>query len=99
MNTGQQRWFLCDCYQHALQVDMDMALTDGCLYLSTWRVGNSGDTWRDKLRDIWYILKHGHAHADEIVLDEDSVQGLITTLRDGLDSIREYKRQEEMRGE
>ena len=72
-------WLLCDCYHHALVISR---FDDDATALSFWRYGNWEGGWRERVRHIWHILKHGHPYADEIVLKDRDARRLARYLLD-----------------
>jgi len=59
----------CSCLGHELHIEKDD--TEKMWYASFWERGHqSTPPWRYQLRLIWFILRNGHAFADDIVLEE-----------------------------
>jgi len=69
----------CTCHSEGIMIETD----EDCLYLSIWERGykdNNSFTWKQKLRYIWQILKHGKPYGDQIVLDRESCFTLSKAL-------------------
>jgi hypothetical protein len=69
----------CTCHSEGLMVEAD----EDSLYLSIWERGYGHDntlSWKQKLRYIWQILKHGKPYGDQIVLDRKGCFALSKAL-------------------
>lgn len=64
----------CDCYEHALRMeyDNDREWVDMSIF-SRYHERNS---WGQRLRHIWYILRYGTPFIDQITLDKEKVAKL-----------------------
>lgn len=64
----------CDCHTELLQLTYEPPDSDSdidFLYMSFYEYGHFRDNrfrWKDRLRHIWYILRHGAPWSDSIVL-------------------------------
>ena len=69
----------CTCHSEGIMIETD----EDSLYLSIWEHGYRGDnslSWKQKLRYIWQVLKHGKPYTDQIVLDRESCFTLSKAL-------------------
>lgn len=69
----------CTCHSEGLMVEAD----EDSLYLSIWERGYGQDStlsWKQKLRYIWQILRHGKPYGDQIVLDREGCFTLSKAL-------------------
>lgn len=57
--------FACSCSSEGLSLDVD---EDGAS-ISLWRLGATNESWKYRLRHIWYIIKRGHPFTDDVILD------------------------------
>jgi hypothetical protein len=72
----------CTCHSEGIMIEADSELRD-VLFLSIWERGYKYDnsfTWKQKLRYIWQVLKHGKPYGDQIVLDRKSCFTLSKAL-------------------
>lgn len=74
---SEKLWLLCDCYEHALCIER---FDDDALSLSFWRYGHWEGGLRERVRHIWYILKHGHPYTDDLVLKDRDARRLARYL-------------------
>jgi len=72
----------CECHQEGMGVICD--LDDGLYYFSYWSHGlRTGKlSWRQRLRYCWRVLTKGKAFSDELVLNQISVDELVSFLND-----------------
>lgn len=67
MSDKLERFVRCDCYHHAMCVNVDK--DDSQVYVSQWSYGRGNELdWREQLRYIWRIISKGKPYEDEIVL-------------------------------
>ena len=68
MKKENELHLTCSCHTHELHIEKDHE--DDMWYVSFWQRGYTTDTgWRYKLKNIWYILKHGRPYGDEVILE------------------------------
>lgn len=72
----------CECGGELIQVSQDEE--DSEIYMAFYRYGheNVPYSWRDRLRHIWRILRHGHPYADSIVLSPADARKLAQILNE-----------------
>ena len=78
-NMNKTVFIKCTCHSEGIMIEAD----EDSLYLSIWERGYKDDnsfTWKQKLRYIWQILKHGKPYGDQIVLDRGSCFALSRAL-------------------
>lgn len=78
-NMNKTVFIKCTCHSEGIMIEAD----EDSLYLSIWERGYKDDnyfTWKQKLRYIWQILKHGKPYGDQIVLDRESCFTLSKAL-------------------
>ena len=70
----------CECHSEGMGVDYDPE--DELYYFSYWSEGLSNKrlTWKEKFRYCWNIFRKGKAFNDEVILDQRSVDDLVTFL-------------------
>lgn len=82
----------CSCNTHALEVmcdDWGDSVTP-MIYFGIWTHGQRPMPlrWRDRLRWIFYLIKDGRLHADDVVIDNaDSIRQVSEFLREKADLI------------
>lgn len=77
METRTQ--FYCRCHTHEIQVWYDSEY-GGEFEISWWQMGQYNETWKERLRHIWHILRRGHPYSDWISLDPDDATKLAKFL-------------------
>ena len=80
-NMNKTVFIKCTCHSEGIMIEADSEMD--ALFLSVWERGYRGDntlTWKQKLRYIWQILKHGKPYGDQIVLDREGCFTLSKAL-------------------
>ena len=75
--------FMCECTSHALIVTKSEYCDDE-VEVSIWQQP-PGNTFRDKLSYIWYIIKYGHPYADFVILNREKTEELRNYLSELLE--------------
>lgn len=75
MQPMKEEFIPCDCGLEVLRLTYDPDDLDFGLNVSILEKG--GIPWRDKLRWIWQIIRHGSPFSDAILLNNDGVTKLI----------------------
>lgn len=74
----------CACHSHALEIMFDDWDKDTIpmIYMGIWTHGQRPMPlrWRDRLRWIYYLLKDGRLHADDVVINEHDAITLANFL-------------------
>jgi hypothetical protein len=58
---------------------------DNELFISVWEMGYGKDnrlSWKQRLRYIWLVLRHGRPYGDQVVRDREGRSKLIHALVD-----------------
>jgi hypothetical protein len=93
MTLTEKSFFLCDCSQHAIQVEYD---PEWGVSMAFWQAGHEGFTrsWKQRVKHIWRILRFGHPYADAVTWVPGRTQelsDLIDALTDVYDDLVELK--------
>lgn len=78
MNSENKKYLQCSCGSEVMLFEKDPEINHWyvCIYkLSTIKPGI-----KNRLRQIWEIIKTGEPHSDQIVLDEESITELKNFL-------------------
>lgn len=69
---------VCDCYGHALYLEMYQDDPNKDLWISLFERGTDGKKmcWSQRLRWAWHIIRHGHPFTDMVTINEDKVKEL-----------------------
>lgn len=74
----------CACHSHALELTLFDYGKDSVpqIYLAVWSLGQRPLKlrWRDRLRWVWYLLKDGELHGDDVILDEKDAIAIANFL-------------------
>ncbi len=74
----------CACSQHALEISLDDFDKDSvpAISMGIWSHGQRPMPlrWRDRFRWVWYLLKDGRLHADDIVINEHDAIAIANYL-------------------
>lgn len=77
--TVTTRLIECSCFVEGLQFQK---WSDGDVYVALWKqtayLGGRG--WRQRLRHIWQIIRHGDPWADEIMLTPSGAGDVVRFL-------------------
>jgi len=83
----------CSCHSHALEIMIDDWDKDTVplIYVGIWTHGQRPMPlrWRDRLRWIYYLLKDGRLHADDVILDEKDAVDVSNFLREKSEVIKQ----------
>jgi len=82
--------FLCVCTDHSLVVQKFNAFDEEKgdwsdhdeFEVAIWRCGTPLYTIRDRLRQIWHIIRVGHPYADSVILSRENALALRNYLSD-----------------
>ena len=90
-NEGLQ-FFVCDCTEHAIAVESEK--DEPTINIAIWHCGVEEEkaSWRERLRHIWRIIRHGHPYADCVVLKEDEIRKLRNRLSYEADRVNQVVR-------
>lgn len=75
-NTGEEveSYFVrCDCYGHLMNVAIykeDIGEEFGFIYLTSYDQ-DASLSWKNRLKALWQILRHGNGGGREVVLKRD----------------------------
>lgn len=64
--------FLCCCNTHAVHVMVD----DDGVEFAIWEHAARPESWRQRLRHVWRVLRHGSPYGDQISLSPEEAQRL-----------------------
>ena len=74
----------CACHSHALEVSYDDWDKDTVpmINIAIWSLGQRPMKlrWRDRLRWIWYLLKDGTLHGDDVIINEHDAIAIANFL-------------------
>ena len=83
MENIEEEFYVCSCGANAISLlrwvgDPD----DTDISISMWERGSSGreDSWHERLRHIWHIIRKGHPFEDEVILSQDDALRLLGKL-------------------
>ena len=93
MSDIYEKFAICQCGEHAASFATLEDEPSVC-FLTFWQAYHEAARWRDRLHDIWCILKRGHLYADELVLSRAEALRLGMTLLDWA-----MRKQKEAKGE
>ena len=86
MDVFKSEFIKCECYGEGMGIDYDPE--DKLYYFSYWQnaLSNGQLSWKDRLRYCWQVLTKGKAFNDELILNQESTDKLVSFLnknRDG----------------
>ena len=83
----------CECRSHALEVmydDWDKD-TAPAINIAIWSLGQRPMKlrWKDRFRWIWYLLKDGSLHGDDVIINENDAIAISRFLTEKSQLIKE----------
>jgi hypothetical protein len=78
--NSKEIFIKCECHGEGLGIEYDA--DDQYYYLSMWNHGfnNKILPWKERVRFCWQLLTKGKAFNDELILNQESVDILVSFL-------------------
>jgi hypothetical protein len=83
----------CSCYSHVIEFhfdDYDKECVPS-IDIAIWSLGQRPLKlrWRDRLRWVYYLLKDGELHGDDVILNEKDADSIVEFLTEKSKVIKE----------
>lgn len=79
MDNQENKIFLeCSCKGEVVLIEYDEELN--IFYLCTYETSGNR-SWKNKFRQMWYILKYGHPYSDRVVLEEPQIDAMMQFIK------------------
>jgi len=72
VQENKTHYIKCDCGSEIMTITQDDEI-DELYYVSIFKFYTHRYTWKDKLRHIWQIIRHGTPWNDQMVLRRDEL--------------------------
>lgn len=81
LDCPDDRFFIeCGCHTHMMEVGwFDEDFPEA--YIALWQQETPVYRWKDRIKQIWQIVRHGKPDFHEIVMSKEDVRGFIERLQ------------------
>ena len=84
MNSLEEEFYVCSCSATAISLSRYKDDPIGEIHISMWEQGISArrDSWWERLRHIWHIIRKGHPFEDYLILSQEDAVSLTSKLNE-----------------
>ena len=72
------KWFICDCYTHAIQIDVDDEEYHNeesrMIFFSFWERAPENQSLWERIKYAWKVITTGKYYSDQIVLSKKAAK-------------------------